>query len=193
MDHDLNGRRMRSTLGLLAPLALLPVLGGCSLFRSDADVFAVSAKDAYRALADPVKAIQAFGTNQAGSFSNGSREVVWWQESYVRVECRIKLAELAADKTKVSVDCGPGAGQKLTVVPMTLAQLRDAAIEMVDATLTGRPFDPGRESRTASRWPDNDPPKPLAAEPPADQPADGADPSPDGWYDDSNGESGSDD
>jgi len=135
-------------------LALAPGLAGCGL-QAPPDVYPIAMADAYKLLAHDAMAAKVFGSNVAGSAGNGSDKITWWGEDPARIDCKIGLSAPAANQTKVSVDCGPAHLGEKHVFSMTLGQDRQAAIEMVDATLTGRPYDWNHKAQAAYRWPDN--------------------------------------
>jgi len=62
------------------------------------------------------------------------------------------LAKEDADKTRVAVNCDGGSAGSGAAAGMEHAMIRNRVIEMVDATLKGRPFNPALASgATAAR------------------------------------------
>ncbi len=130
------------------------LLAGCG----KPDVYAMSRDQAYKRL--NAAHIEPSGdgpffrlaTTVSG---NGVNEVTWDASgSMAHHKCTMTLAKEDADKTKVAVDCDGGSAGSGAAAGMEHAMIRNRVIEMVDATLKGRPFNPALASgATAARWP----------------------------------------
>jgi hypothetical protein len=85
---------------------------------------------------------------------NGTDQVTWMGRS---TTCTLKLSALDANSTKVAASCGKSdsSADGADVLSWSSGQLRNRVIEAVDATLTGRAYDPDRaeEGQTAANWP----------------------------------------
>lgn len=88
---------------------------------------------------------------------NGLSEVTYDASgSMARHVCTMRLAALAEDRTKVAVTCEGGGAGDGAAGGMVHNMIRNRVIELVDATLKGRPFDPELAGgSTAYRWPDD--------------------------------------
>jgi len=130
------------------------LLAGCG----KPDVYAMSRDQAYKRL--NAAHIEPSGdgpffrlaTTVSG---NGVNEVVWDASgSMAHHKCTMTLAKEDADKTRVAVNCDGGSAGSGAAAGMEHAMIRNRVIEMVDATLKGRPFNPALASgATAARWP----------------------------------------
>ena len=130
------------------------VLAGCGL-RSDANVYAVNPVEASKMLNRSDLAVTAFGHSRSSSFATSSGTIVWRSLSRDKIDCEIALAPSGESAVTISVDCGSGPDQTRTLDSITANQTRQDAIEMIDATLTGRAFDRKKKGETAYRWPEN--------------------------------------
>lgn len=137
-------------------LASVVMLAGCA----EPDEYAMSRKDAYDKLM--TAKIESSGTGpffrlETTIDGNGGSEVIYDASgSMAHHACTMKLTELAADNTKVAVICEGGGAGDGAAAGMAHHMIRNRVIELVDATLTSRPFDPQRdEGSTAYRWPND--------------------------------------
>ena len=148
---------------LLAAGGFIVLAAGAVYFfgggQSAPDVYAMPVKQAY----DTLRAakIEPSGTGMyfrlATTVSgNGKNKVVFdGSGSHAHHNCEIALkpAEDPAE-THVAVTCKGGGAGDGAAAGMVHNMIRNRVIEMVDATLTGREFDPGRaQGLTAARWP----------------------------------------
>lgn len=143
-------------LKVVVTLAFAGLLAGCA----EPDEYGMSRKDAYDKLMTA-----KIESSETGPFhrlvttidGNGGSEVTYDASgSMAHHACTMKLAELAADKTKVAVICQGGGAGDGAAAGMVHHMIRNRVIELVDATLKGRPFDPQlAEGSTAFRWPND--------------------------------------
>lgn len=178
---------MRAHSKLLLLAALTGSVSACGL-RQEADVYPVEVAAAFSALNDGSLARAAWPNDPASSRRGGENEVVWsTSHGGDQIECTIGLAPVAEASTKVTVNCGSGPEQDTTIVPMTANLTRQAAIEVIDATLKGRPVDLANMGETAYTWPDNDADLSPQRATPAERSAMAGDSAageiPEGWYD----------
>lgn len=130
------------------------LLSGCGL-QSDATVYDVPPDEAAKLLNRTGLAVTAFGHGRSSSFTRPSGEIIWRSVSREKIDCIIALDPAGESAVDISVNCGSGPDQSTALDPITANQLRQYAIEMVDATLTGRAFDRQKKGETAYRWPKN--------------------------------------
>lgn len=138
-------------ISIMIPFALLC---GCGLQR-DATVYDVDAATASKILNRSDLAVTAFGHSRSSSFARSSDTIVWRSISRDKIDCEIALAPAGESAVTISVDCGSGPDQTSRLDSITANQTRQDAIEMIDATLTGRAFDREKKGETAYRWPEN--------------------------------------
>ncbi len=116
-------------------------------FRAPADEFAQSRARVYERLAAaPHHVAQdgAFHGNPVNVHGDGLGDLHWDSGGQA---CTLKLARLAEASTRVAVAC-------TGVDSASAGHLRQRVIELIDATLTGRPFNPQKaDGATAYRWP----------------------------------------
>jgi hypothetical protein len=131
--------------------------------RQPADVYAMPMNEVYAKLVKvdfgpPEGAEDVLHTKKTAR-GNGSNRVTWTQiGDMAAFECKMDLAPLPDDaaKTHVTVTCGGGGAGDGAAAGMVHNMMRNAYIERVDATLTGRPFDKQLAvGSTASGWPDD--------------------------------------
>ncbi|GAC1416908.1 MAG: hypothetical protein NVSMB69_18230 [Novosphingobium sp.] len=116
-------------------------------FRPPPDEFALSRAQVYERLAAaPLhgKKDGVFGGIPVDVHGNGFGELHWDAGGQA---CTLGLARLSDASTRVAVFCKG-------IDSLSAEHLRDRVIEQVDATLTGRPFDPRKaDGATSYRWP----------------------------------------
>lgn len=126
-----------------------------------ADVYAMPVSDAYAKLTavdfgSLSKGEAALDTTKTAT-GNGSDKVTWTQAGdMARFECAIDLKALPEDRdqTHVTVTCKGGGAGEGAAAGLVHNMRRKAVIERIDATLTGRAYDPKRaRGSTAARWP----------------------------------------
>ena len=178
---------MKPITKLLLAAGAIAALSGCGL-RKEAGVYPVDLATAFSTLNDSALARTAWPGDPASARRGGDDEVVWSTSHGIdHIECRIGLAPADEASTKVSINCGSGPEQDTTMVPMTANLARQAAIEVIDATLTGRPVDLAQKGDTSYIWPDNEGDLSPQRATPAQRAAmgDSSRPEdvPEGWYD----------
>lgn len=97
----------------------------------------------------------AFGV-LATSISGNGRDQIEWKAggTFAAFDCMLNLTPQGDAATKIAVSCNGGGGGAASGLLMTMT--RDAVIEQVDSTLTGRPYDIElAKGATAYRWPDD--------------------------------------
>jgi len=83
---------------------------------------------------------------------DGSSTVRWKQAETGLVLCEANVTAEGADKSRITAFCG--AGGEGAAAGMTQAMNRKALIELIDATLRGRPYDQQKAmGSTAAGWP----------------------------------------
>lgn len=142
--------------------AVFLVLAGGGIYilarPQPADEYAISVPDAYKKLST-VRLTPGehgvFGGLATHVDGNGRSQVEWTAHgSFAAFDCKIGLAALSETRTKVAVSCDGAGGEAAQGLLMTME--RDAVIEMVDATLKGRAYDPElAKGATAYRWPED--------------------------------------
>lgn len=146
----------------LAYGAAFLVLAGTGIYffakPAPADEYAVSVNDAYKKLltvhlTPGEKGV--FGGLKTATDGNGRNQVEWSAHgSFAAFDCKIDLAPLGDARTKVAVSCDGSGGDAAKGMLITME--RDAVIEMIDATLKGRAYDPElARGATAYRWPED--------------------------------------
>ena len=128
--------------------------------QKPADVYDMPVQNAYALLVNPdfgdlSDGAKALNT-QRSAVGNGRDKVTWRTSgSHSRRECALQLAPFEGDasRTHITVTCQGGGAGEGAAAGMAHNMHRNRVIERVDATLTGRPFDPQRVGSTASRWP----------------------------------------
>lgn len=98
----------------------------------------------------------AFGL--ASQVSGNGENVVYWASagsmSSFRCELGLTPAQKNPDQTHVTVTCRGGSASDGAAAGIAHNMKRNRVIEMVDATLNGRPYDAYKaKGATASRWP----------------------------------------
>ena len=110
------------------------------------DVYPISLRDAYTRLhvveIPPSGDGPFFRLNTAVS-GNGADEVVWAASGSMAMHtCTMTLSKIAAESTHVTVTCDGGSAGSGAAAGMEHNMIRNRVIEMVDATLKGRAFNP---------------------------------------------------
>lgn len=142
-------------------------LASCGL-PNEAGVYAVDIETAERALNQSNLAKEAFGFGRSQSFKASDSEIVWRSISRDKIDCTIALSPVEPASVHIAVNCGAGPDQATAVDTVTVNLKRQDVIEMIDATLTGRPFNREIKGETAFRWPNNEGSlEPTAKESPA--------------------------
>jgi hypothetical protein len=93
-------------------------------------------------------------TDTAG---NRNKSVEWTAKgSHARHFCVASLTPLEAEQTRVDVSCKGSSPSDGAAAGLVVKMIRKRVIELVDATLKDRPFDPQKaDGSTAAFWPDD--------------------------------------
>lgn len=130
--------------------------------QKPADIYDMPVLQAYALLSnakfEPMTQSGVAADLQRSASGNG-RDTIYWSltGSHVARKCEISLVPADGDeaRTHVSVNCRGGAPSDGAAQGITHNYHRNAVIERIDATLTGRPFDASRAAETAFLWPDD--------------------------------------
>lgn len=145
---------------LLIGTALAGVFAGALLMFSkphQADVYAMPMATVYDKLTHASVTGGEHGVFHQGvptMTGNGSDLVSWVGKA---TTCTFRLTPVDAQSTKIAASCNQSGvdAENADVSSWASGELRKRVIEAVDATLTGRPYNPDRaeEGITASNWP----------------------------------------
>lgn len=143
---------MATRKALVTVAAFSSLLAGCGA----ADEYSLARKDVYVKLAriaiEPSRTAP-WGMIDFDVHGNGLDMLTFGaEEDAVGFGCTVRLRALAPDKTKIAVDCKKQTGGD-AASGMLHVMLRNNLIEVIDATLDGRPVDQTRASATAAGWP----------------------------------------
>ena len=146
------GNKMKAFVVCAAAISL----AGCDALGGKADVYKMPVARAYHKLLNA--AITPSGKGPFGRLeieTTGKRnELVEWTVKGSRADpvCTASFKALDAEQTRVAVSCKGGDGPADGI---TAKLIRVRAIEHVDATLKGRPFDHKKadDGSTAAMWP----------------------------------------
>ncbi|MFM9935741.1 MAG: hypothetical protein ACKVOL_06040 [Novosphingobium sp.] len=145
---------LRVIAGKAALFISLLTLSGCG----KPDVYAVSLTEAYKRL-DSAEIEPSgngvFYTLDTSVSGNSADEVTWAAGGAMAAHsCTMRLKKVDDTHTHVTVDCKGESPSSGAAAGMEHTMIRGRVIEMVDATLTGRKFDPSLANGvTAARWP----------------------------------------
>ena len=141
--------------GLILGAALASLLAGCA---AEPDEYPLSRKQAYDKLLSARIASSGDGpffrlrTTITGNV--GSEVTYDALGDMAHRICHMHLTELEPQLTKVKVTCEGGGAGEGAAAGMAHNMIRNRVIELVDATLKDRPFNPELAGgATASRWP----------------------------------------
>ncbi|HYJ53221.1 MAG TPA: hypothetical protein VEW04_08610 [Allosphingosinicella sp.] len=143
---------MRSVILLCAGAALL---AGCT---SDGNVYAMPVGDVYAKLANfrpEPSGTGPFGRLSTNVTGSGGRQVVWSASgSHGGYRCTATLVPVETEQTRIDLSCGGGGPSSGAAAGLEANMIRKAVIEMIDAKLSDRPYDPQRaQGSTAAFWP----------------------------------------
>jgi hypothetical protein len=125
-----------------------------------ANVYDMSAGEAYQKLA--AAKVEPSGTGPFGRLDtivsgsgNGTVEFSA-TGSHAALRCVATVAPEGSGKARVDASCGGGGAGNGAANGLFLNQIRKGFIELLDSTLKGRAYDPGRaQGATAARWPED--------------------------------------
>jgi hypothetical protein len=125
----------------------------------EANVYAMPAEQAYEKLA--TTNIEPSGTGPFGRLDtvtsgDGKSSVTWTASgAHARIKCSATITPAEA-QSRVDVSCGGGGPSDGAAGGMLMKLTRNALIEHIDSTLTGRAYDPVlARGPTAGRWPED--------------------------------------
>ena len=143
---------MRSLIMLCGGAAML---AGCT---TDGNVYDMPVGDVYAKLANyrpEPSGTGPFGRLSTNVTGSGGRRIVWSASgSHGGRRCTATLVPVEESRTRIDLSCGGGGPSSGAAAGLENNMVRKAVIEMIDAKLSGRPYDPQRaQGATASSWP----------------------------------------
>lgn len=98
-----------------------------------------------------------FGRLATTVTGSGGRRVVWSANgTFATRRCEATLVPVEAERTRIDLSCGGASPSSGAAAGLETNYTRKAVIELIDATLSDRPYDPYRaRGSTASFWPDD--------------------------------------
>lgn len=139
-------------LRTLAGLGPAMLLAGCGA----ADEYAIPRKEVYLRLAriQMEPSPQApFGNRPMDVRGNGLNRITFGaDEDAPGFGCIADLAEPAPGRTKIKLTCHGAAGEGASD-GMAHSMMRNSLIELIDASIDGRAYQPGYAAATAAGWP----------------------------------------
>lgn len=136
------------------------VIGGAALLLAgcgDGNVYDMPVSEAYAKLANLRVAPSGTGPfGQLNTTTTGSGRTVTWSASgsHAALRCVATLVPVEEARTRVDLTCGGAGAGSGAAAGMENNLIRKRVIEMIDAKLSGRPYDPQRANGiTASSWP----------------------------------------
>jgi hypothetical protein len=121
------------------------------------NVYDMPVADAYAKLAN--LRVEPSNTGPFGRLhttTTGSGRTVTWSASgtFAAHRCVATLSPVETARTRIDLTCGGASPSSGAAAGLEINQVRKAVIELIDAKLTGRPYDPRRaQGATASSWP----------------------------------------
>ncbi len=147
----------------LLPLAGFGAVGAVLLYvfvdQKPADVYEMPVSNAYGLLSTATLTEDGkgpYGRLDTSVAGNGSNQIYWsGSGAHASRKCTLQLQPFEGDaaRTHVTVDCKGGSMSDGAAAGMAHNMHRNQVIELVDATLTGRAYDPSNVGEIASRWP----------------------------------------
>ena len=130
------------------------LLAGCG----DGNVYDMPVGDAYAKLAN--LRVEPSGTGPFGRLAttttgSGGRTVTWSASgTFAAHRCVATLSPVETARTRIDLTCGGASPSSGAAAGLEINQVRRAVIELIDAKLTGRHYDPRRaQGATAASWP----------------------------------------
>jgi hypothetical protein len=137
---------------IVASALLLAACGG-------GNVYDMPVGDAYAKLANlRVEPSNDGPFGRLHTTTTGSGRTVTWSASgsMASSRCVATLSPVEPARTRIDLTCSGGGAGSGAAAGLETNQTRKAVIEMIDAKLTGRPYDPRRaQGSTAAFWPDD--------------------------------------
>jgi hypothetical protein len=130
------------------------LLAGCG----EGNVYDMPVADAYAKLANlrvEPSNTGPFGRLDPTTTGSGGRTVTWSASgTFAARRCVATLSPVEPSRTRIDLTCGGASPSSGAAAGLETNQTRKAVIEMIDAKLTGRPYDPRRaQGSTAAFWP----------------------------------------
>jgi hypothetical protein len=144
----------------LGIVVLLLGTAACSAIYSPPNVYPMSQAEVVDKLArldvEP-SGTGPFGRLEFNASRQGSDTVIWTATgSHARRRCEIHVAPVDAASSRVDISCGGGSASAGAAAGLELGATRKSAIELIDATLEGRPYDFRlAQGSTAWSWPED--------------------------------------
>lgn len=132
------------------------LLGGCG----EGNVYDMPLADAYAKLANlrvTPSNTGPFGRLSTTTTGSGGRTVIWSASgTFASRRCVATLSPVETARTRIDLTCGGASPSSGAAAGLETNHTRKAVIELIDATLTGRPYDPRRaQGSTAAFWPED--------------------------------------
>ena len=142
-------------------MRILLVFGASAMLAScgsDGNVYDMPVADVYARLANyrPEPSNRGpFGRLTTNVTGSGGRSVTWTASgSHASRRCVVSLVPVDEARTQVDLDCGGASPSDGAAAGLALKHTRFRVIEMIDARLRGRDYDPQLAmGATASWWP----------------------------------------
>ena len=139
-------------------LAVAIFLAGCDVLIGTPNVYKLPVARAYQKLmAVTIKPSGNGPFYRLETESSGKRNqsVEWTAKgSHAGFRCVASLTPLEAERTRMDVSCQGGGASDGAAAGLVVKMIRNRVIELVDATLKDRPFDPKKaDGATADFWP----------------------------------------
>jgi hypothetical protein len=149
------GRKMK--IARIGSLCLLLATTAC--LYTEPNVYAMDSLDVVSRLAR-VKVEPSnngpFGRLDFSARRQGSRKVIWTATgSHAHRRCEIEVTPVEPGSSRVDINCRGASPSSGVVAGLETSYTRKRAIELIDATLRGREYDPRlAQGSTAWGWPD---------------------------------------
>jgi hypothetical protein len=133
------------------------LLAGCG----ESNVYDMPVGEAYAKLAnlrvEPSNS-GPFGRLHTTTTGSGGRTVTWSASgTFAAHRCVATLSPVETARTRIDLTCGGASPSSGAAAGLETLYTRRAVIEMIDAKLTDRPYDPHRaQGSTAAFWPADD-------------------------------------
>ena len=135
-------------------------LAGCDALFGKPNVYKMPVPRAYQKLM--AASIKPSGNGpfyrlETQTAGNRNQSVEWTAKgSHAAHKCVASLTSLEAEQTRVDVSCKGNSPSDGAAAGLVVKMIRKRVIELVDATLKDRPFDPQKaDGATAYSWPDD--------------------------------------
>lgn len=124
----------------------------------EGNVYDMPVADAYAKLANlrvEPSGAGPFGRLATTTTGSGGRTVTWSASgTFAARRCVATLSPVETARTRIDLTCNGGSPSSGAAAGLEINQTRKAVIELIDAKLTDRPYDPRRaQGATAAFWP----------------------------------------